>query len=350
LDALLLGKGGSSAIRGALRQGAKTEQEIAREQAVAKARAAALQQGLKGVAEEAKTELGKATTELKTGLETSKESFVQNEIQNDVNRVVNSLRTGGNISRKDLNLLNLQEDDFKNLRYQVGVEGAPVAADIIKSLQDYYSTGSTASFASPQQKAAIGALGQLSSQQNLGLNLLDSVYDLDQSQSAYFNLPAYKDAVEKRIQDRLVNDPVLVSQKEEIDNIGASLGDIKYQNSDVLSDIGNMFGLTGYNKLNLNNIADSINVGKTSFDSIKNKIRDWIDENKPANFIYRDSRGRVINTGRDLAYDGDPFKRKDAVANSLAELVFLKAERQLDYDKNYNQIKNTPTLSFNFTD
>lgn len=349
LDTLLLGRGGSSALRGALRQGSRAEQDIRRQEIVAQEQAKQLEQKTKGIAEEAKTGLGQAKTGLMGELESSKTQFVENEINNAVGRVIGAIQRGGTISRKDLNLLNLNETDFQNLRYEVGAEGAPIKESIVESLKNLYKTGETSAFASSQQKAAARALGQLSGQENLGLNLLDSVYSLDPN-NKYFDLPAYKDAVERKIQDRLVSDPVLVSSKKRVNDFSESLGNIQYQGSGFLNALGQMVGVDGWNKLNLNNIADSIDYGKTSFDSIKNKIREWIDKEKPANFTFRNTRGQVQNTGRDLASDGDPNKRKDAVATELANIAFLKAQEQKQYNDLYNKIKNKPTLAFKFKD
>ena len=350
LDTLLLGRGGSAALRGALRQGARTEQDIKRQEIVAQEQAKQAQERARGIAEEAKTGLEQAKTGLMGQLETNKTQFLENEIKNAVGRVIGAFQRGGNISRKDLNLLNLNEADFENLRYEVGSEGAPIKEDIIKSLQDLYKTGEATAFASQQQKAAARALGQLSGQENIGLNLLDSVYSLDTTANSYFDLPAYKAAVERKIEDRLVNDPILVSKKKDIGFFGESLGNIQYQGSGLFNSIGQFLGIDGWNKLDLNNIADSIDYGKTSFNSIKDQIRAWIDSEKPTNFTYRNSKGRVINMQGDLAYDGDPFKRKDAVADELANIAFLKARQQKEYNSLYNDIKNKPKLKFTFID
>jgi hypothetical protein len=222
LDALLLGKGGSSAIRGALRQGAKTEQEIAREQAVSKARAAALQQGFAGAAEEAKTKLGTASSEVIGGLEGTKTAESE-RIAGAVDRILNALRGGGGtisggggrgsisvrgpggepvaisaptigtvptISRKDLSVLGLTEQQLNNLAaaYTVGIDPSQyLTGRSSEELKTYLQTLGKEQFATEADKAKIAALGSLSGQQNLGLSDLGAAYNLSNLSSYDIN-------------------------------------------------------------------------------------------------------------------------------------------------------------------
>lgn len=214
LDTLLLGRGGSAALRGALRQGARTEQDIKRQEIVAQEQAKQAQERARGIAEEAKTGLEQAKTGLMGQLETKKQQEAE-RISGAVDRFLSALNLSApskledkttsfigkdgtpislenikqpktqrpsfaNISKKDLEILGLTESDVVNLGRlsNLGIDPSlylsKTSGDIKKELQ---ALGSQ-QFASPEQRAAINALGQLAGTSNLGLTDIGSAYNL----------------------------------------------------------------------------------------------------------------------------------------------------------------------------
>jgi hypothetical protein len=361
LDALLLGRGGSGAIRSALRQGARAEQDIKRQEIVAQEQAKQLEQEAKNIAETAKTELSQAKTGLTAELQSTKEDFLNKQIGVAVSRIKKALQEGGNVRRSDLNLLNLNEKDFANLRYTSGVSSALNAQDIIEQLKGVYGTADIGAFASKEQTARAQALGQLANENLFGIpGFIDNVYAYDPNESAYFNLGAYAQDVEAKIQDNLKNDTQIMQHNKEFQRLN-TIGDpnnVYYYDADMLSEIGRTFGLEGANKFNLNQISDRIpfktvmgmSVPDADIDSIYNEIYNQIKNKPMVDFSYMNVAGQRRTSGRDLATEGDPYGRKKSVARELAEVAFQRAIAKKNYEARYNQILNTPTLKFNFID
>jgi hypothetical protein len=362
LDALLLGRGGSGAIRSALRQGTRAEQDIKRQEIIAQEQSKQLEQEAKNIAETAKTELSQAKSGLTGELQSTKEDFLNKQIGSAVSRIAKALQEGGNVRRSDLNLLNLNEKDFANLRYASGVSSALNAQDIIEQLKGVYGTADIGAFASREQRGRAEALGQLANENLFGIpGFIDSVYDYDPNKSAYFNLGAYAQDVEAKIQDNLINDPQVKRHNSEFQRLNkiGSPDNIYYYDADLLSELGRGIGVEGANKFNLNEISDRIPfkpsvmgfaIPDVDVDSIYNEIYNQIWNKPMVDFTYTNHAGQRRSLGRDLATEGDPYGRKKYVARELAEVAYQRAIARKQYENRYNQILNTPALKFNFID
>lgn len=348
LDALLLGKGGSAEIRGALKKGAQAESDIARQEAAAIEQARALSRAFAGSAEEIKTQLNQRKNELIGGIEAEKQRFLDQDIERAVARISNALFQGGDVRRSDLNLLNLKEEDFSNLKYAQGVAGMDIKG-VTDAIRNIYKSGNIGSFATAQQRAAAGALGQLAQQDTLGIQgLAGDVYSIDPNQEAYFNLGQFKQDVENKIQENLN------TQQEQINMFGDRLGNISYIESDPISAFGDLLGIEGPTTLNLNNIADSIVIKpgamgipsyNKNFEDVKKEINAKLDSLQPNELSFITASGKRFTVPPGVGGEVAAAWRRNAVEH-LAELVFQKAEQRFKY----NQTANAPALRFNFID
>jgi hypothetical protein len=339
LDTLLLGKGGSAALRGALRQGARVEQDIRREEIVAQEQAKQAQERARGIAEEAKSGLEQAKTGLMGQLETTKSSIVD-AMSGSIDRVLDALKQRRAIvSRRDLQILGLSENDFNGLKSaaKAGIDPTGyLTGRTTTQLKEYLQSLGKEQFASENERASLAALGRLAGQENLGLSNLGAAYGSQGLSS--FDIQGFNQAINEKLVELAEADPVLKEIKKEAQGYGDKLKfDYYFMGSDEGSQMVNSLDpFKGYKTKDFNYLVDKINLNdQKSLDSAYKEISDWLYNNAPE---LRDGDRRMVGPS-----GGSATTAQNNFANKLLKNIINKKKALNSYERQYQGFINTPS-------
>lgn len=297
LDTLLLGRGGSAALRGALRQGARTEQDIKRQEIVAQEQAKQAQERARGIAEEAKSGLEQAKTGLMAQLEAKKQQDAE-YMSGAMERVKNFLigssdpnsRGTRQVSRADLRILGLTEEQLAGIATgagRVGIDPTFNPALTKESLKYTLMGLGLGQYAGPTQQAQLLALGRLAGQENLGLSDLGQASQY--SEAGAFDLDAYRSSMDTAIDKYIKESPSYVKQKTESKNQLQDLRYIDFPSSSSAKEAVASGGTEGRakGKISWGELNNLLTVPEDTLNSEINKIfnnigydvNDWEDKN-----------------------------------------------------------------------